>query len=522
MRSPCESASLMISRICFSASSTSFAGRCFCLAVMISMSSDLVIARKRLAALTRPDLLLQQLPEAGARGLRLGAIALHRLGLLVRLLRLDRQRDGARLAVDSRELRFDLLTDLQHRARVLDTVATELRGAQLTLDSVAEVDHCTARVDLLHHAPDDRALGVVGDVGGERILRQLFDAERDTLTLRVDREHHCLELLGLLVVAHRLLARLIPGDVGEVHQSVDVARKADENAEVGDRLDLTAHLVATIIVLGEFLPGIRLALLESEGDAAALLVDIEHHHLDFLAGVHDLGRVHVLVGPVHLRDMHQSLDTVLDLDEGAVVGDVGNLAEHARTRRVTPRDVLPRIGTKLLQTEAHTRALAVKLQDPDLDLIAHLHDFGRVLDALPCHVGDVQQPVDPAEVDERAVVGEILDGPAHHGAFLQVLEERGALGREFLLDDGAARYHNVIALLVELDDFELERLALEVRGIAHRAHVDERSRQECADVLDLDGEAALDAAGDDAGHDLRFVESLLEARPSTGALGFLT
>src|SRR5882724_2628509 len=42
MRSPCESASLMISSICFSASSTSLAGRCFCFAVMISMSSDFV------------------------------------------------------------------------------------------------------------------------------------------------------------------------------------------------------------------------------------------------------------------------------------------------------------------------------------------------------------------------------------------------------------------------------------------------------------------------------------------------
>ena len=33
----------MISNNCFTASSTSFAGRCFCLAEMISMSSDFVI-----------------------------------------------------------------------------------------------------------------------------------------------------------------------------------------------------------------------------------------------------------------------------------------------------------------------------------------------------------------------------------------------------------------------------------------------------------------------------------------------
>ena len=144
-----------------------------------------------------------------------------------------------------------------------------------------------------------------------------------------------------------------------------------------------------------------------------------------------------------------------------------------------------------------------------------------MLDALPRHVGDVQQAIDAAEVDERAVVGEVLDRALDHRAFLQVVHERRALGGEFLLHDRAARDHDVIALLVELDDLELERLALEVGGIAHRAHVDQRARQERAYVLDLDREAALHAAGDDAGDDLGLVEGLLEARPGAGAFGLL-
>src|ERR1700685_799578 len=107
MRSPWESASLMISRICFSASSTSFAGRCFCLAVMISMSSDFVIALKS-AALSGFDLLLQQVAQARARGAaRIGAVAGDGLGFLMGFLGLDRKRDRARLAVDAGEVRLD-------------------------------------------------------------------------------------------------------------------------------------------------------------------------------------------------------------------------------------------------------------------------------------------------------------------------------------------------------------------------------------------------------------------------------
>src|ERR1700721_2756279 len=146
MRSPCESASLMISSICFSASSTSFAGRCFCFAVMISMSSDFVMARPSCggaccySVLLRADLLLQKIAEARAGGGLVGAIALHGLCLLVRLFGLDRQRNGARLAVHSGELRLDLVTDLQHHARILDAVAAEFGGAQLSVDAVAQIN----------------------------------------------------------------------------------------------------------------------------------------------------------------------------------------------------------------------------------------------------------------------------------------------------------------------------------------------------------------------------------------------
>jgi hypothetical protein len=54
-----------------------------------------------------------------------------------------------------------------------------------------------------------------------------------------------------------------------------------------------------------------------ERDAATLLVDIQHHHLDLVAELHDLGRVHVLVRPVHLRDVHQTLHALFDLGESS-------------------------------------------------------------------------------------------------------------------------------------------------------------------------------------------------------------
>ena len=189
--------------------------------------------------------------------------------------------------------------------------------------------------------------------------------------------------------------------------------------------------------------------------------------------------------------------------------------------RIAPREIGPGVRAELLEAERNAIALAVELEHFDFELLADADDLGRMLDALPRHVGDVQQAVDAAQVDERAVVGEVLDDALEHRAFLEVLEQRLAFGAVLGLDDRAARHDDVVALLVELDDLELERLAFEHRRIANRAHVDERARQERADEIDVDREAAADAAADHARDDLALLEGLFEARPGARALGLL-
>src|SRR5262249_3427464 len=168
----------------------------------------------------------------------------------------------------------------------------------------------------------------------------------------------------------------------------------------------------------------------------------------------------------------------------------------ARAGRIAARDLDPGILTELLETERNAVALAVELEDAHFELVADVDDFARMTHALPSHVGDVQEAIDAAEVDERTVIGEVLDDRA----FLQALEQLFALLGELALDDRTARDDDVVALAIELDDLELELFAFEIGRIAHGAHVDERARQECADVLDVDSEAALDLAGNAAGH----------------------
>ena len=72
-------------------------------------------------------------------------------------------------------------------------------------------------------------------------------------------------------------------------------------------------------------------------------------------------------------------------------------------------DVLPRARRLVLERERDLLLLAVDVEDVDLELLVDLDHVVRVGDAAPAHVGDVQQAVDAAEVDERAELGDVLD-----------------------------------------------------------------------------------------------------------------
>ena len=144
-----------------------------------------------------------------------------------------------------------------------------------------------------------------------------------------------------------------------MHHAVDIAVEADEQAELGLVLDLALDRGADRILVGEGFPRIGEGLLQAERDAALVGIDLEHHHFHFLGGGDDLAGVDVLFGPAHLGDVDQPLDARLELDEGAVVGDVGDAAGELGADRILGLDALPRIGLELLHAEADAVALMV-------------------------------------------------------------------------------------------------------------------------------------------------------------------
>ena len=231
--------------------------------------------------------------------------------------------------------------------------------------------------------------------------------------------------------------------------------------------------------------------------------------------------MYIFIGPVHFRDVHQAFYALFDFDKCAVVGDIGDLAEQARAFRIAARQIHPRIVAQLFEAEGYAVALAVETQHLGLDFVADLEHFGWMLHALPRQVGDVQQTIDTAQINKRAVIGQVLDHALDDLPLFQIGQQGFALDGHFGLDHGATRYHHVVTLAVELDNLEFQFLTFEVSRIAHWPHIHQRTGQERAYGVDGDGKSALHLVGDDAGDDRLGFMGLLQHVPGLDAAGLL-
>src|SRR6266508_266460 len=212
--------------------------------------------------------------------------------------------------------------------------------------------------------------------------------------------------------------------------------------------------------------------------------------------------------------MDQALDPRLELHERAVIGDVGDAALEAGSDRILGVDALPRIIEQLLHAERDAVRLVIDLDDLDLHLLADIEHFGRMIDAPPGDVGNVQQAVDAAEIDEGAVIGDVLHHAVDDLTFFQVLHQFLTLLGASLFEHGTAGDHDVAAASIHFQDLKRLRLVHQRRHVADRPDVDLRARQERHRAVEVDREPAFDLIKDDALNLFVALERLLQLAPA--------
>src|SRR5262249_36298434 len=134
-------------------------------------------------------------------------------------------------------------------------------------------------------------------------------------------------------------------------------------------------------------------------------------------------------------------------------------------------------------------------QDVDLQLLVDLDGLVGVGHSAPAHVGDVQEAVDAAEVDEGAELGDVLDDALADLAHLDLGEQLRLQLLPPVLEHLAAGDDEVAADMVDLEDGTLDGLADVAGDVGRAADVDLAGGQEDVDP-DVDQQPSLDLAGD--------------------------
>ena len=228
-----------------------------------------------------------------------------------------------------------------------------------------------------------------------------------------------------------------------------------------------------------------------------------------------------MLSPGHFGNVDEAFNARIQFNECTVIGNGYDLTLDDSAFGITFGDILPRMGLKLLHAEGDTFLLVVEVENHDFDFLTKLEHFGRVVDALVAHVGDVEEAVYAAQVNECTEVGDVLDDTLADLTLFEGFENVATLLVAFFFENHTARHDDVTAGLVDLDNLEVEFLTDEGVDVRDLTEVDLGTRQEGVDAEQVDNHTALDTLGERTAHDFVVFESGVDAVPHAHEVGLL-
>ena len=189
------------------------------------------------------------------------------------------------------------------------------------------------------------------------------------------------------------------------------------------------------------------------------------------------------------------------------------------TDRVLFVDVFPRTRCLLLQAQCNFFLLTVDVEDHDFHIVIDLHHLGRMINASPAHIGDVQQAIDSAEIDKRSKIGNVLDDALPQVALTDFRHQRLLHLVAFIFDQLAPRHDDVTPGFVDFQNRTFDFLTNVFADVRRPSNIDLTGRQEHVDA-DIDQQTALDFADDRAFDHVAFIVSCDHLFPFANAIGF--
>ena len=176
---------------------------------------------------------------------------------------------------------------------------------------------------------------------------------------------------------------LVPAEVADVNETLDTVLEFCEHTEVGDVADNGLMCASDRLLAADVLPGVGGELLDAERHLAGITVDGENLSLYLVADLEELLSIVETGAPGHLGHVYETLDTGLNRDECAVVGQENDLTLDRVTDLEVRIEVVPRMRSELLETESDSLLLLVEVENDNFDLLLDGHHIFGMIDAAP-------------------------------------------------------------------------------------------------------------------------------------------
>src|SRR5439155_14103732 len=130
----------------------------------------------------------------------------------------------------------------------------------------------------------------------------------------------------------------------------DVFAQFDERAERGDARNLALHDLPDLVLLEPLAPDV-VDLLDAQRHAAVLRIDLQDLGGDVFALLEHLVGILDALGPAHIANVNEPVESVFDFDERAELRNVAHLTGHYRAHGIFFRNEQPGIGLRLLDSK---------------------------------------------------------------------------------------------------------------------------------------------------------------------------
>ena len=157
-------------------------------------------------------------------------------------------------------------------------------------------------------------------------------------------------------------------------------------------------------------------------DAALIGVNLQHDDGDYLEIRNDLSEIGEVFAPVHISNMREPINAGFKLDESTVFGHACYYAANLAAYGVPTARKFPWIALQLLHAEPEALHLMVNLKNLDADHVADFDNLARMLEPLVAHIGNVQQAIETAKIDEGAVSLDAFHYAIDNLTFAQVID----------------------------------------------------------------------------------------------------